>query len=77
MRWLQRWKATGSLVKPVRAAESRQGDGRSGVEKAVGKARGVDARVPESRAAEGNRINEPVDRAAGMEVAQADLDWER
>ena len=36
----------------------------------------VDARVPKSRATEEQQNNHQVDRAAKMEVAQIDLDWQ-
>ena len=76
--WLQQWKKTNwqRRGKPIWAAALWQ-DIAARVEHMTLKVRHVDAHVPKSRATEEHRSNEQVDKAAKIEVAQADLDWER
>ena len=46
------------------------------LENLVVKVRHVDAHVPKSRATEEHQNNQQVDKAARIEVAQVDLDWQ-
>uniref|UniRef100_A0A8C3PKW3 RNase H type-1 domain-containing protein n=1 Tax=Calidris pygmaea TaxID=425635 RepID=A0A8C3PKW3_9CHAR len=75
--WLQQWKQHNwqRRGKPVWAAELWQ-DIAARVENLVVKVRHVDAHVPKSRATEEHENNQQVDRAAKIEVAQVDLDWQ-
>uniref|UniRef100_A0A8C5TPT8 RNase H type-1 domain-containing protein n=1 Tax=Malurus cyaneus samueli TaxID=2593467 RepID=A0A8C5TPT8_9PASS len=76
--WLQQWKKNNWLRrgKPIWAAALWQ-DIAARVEKITLKVRHVDAHVPRSRATEEHLNNERVDKAAKIEIAQVDLDWER
>ena len=76
--WLQQWKKTSwqRRGKPIWAAALWQ-DIAARVENMAVKVRHVDAHVPKSCATEEHQNNEQVDKAAKIEVAQVDLDWER
>ncbi|GAB0210089.1 hypothetical protein GRJ2_003474700 [Grus japonensis] len=76
--WLQQWKKTNwqHRGKPIWAAALWQ-DIAARVENMAVKVRHVDAHIPKSRATEEHQNNEQVDKAAKIEVAQVDLDWER
>ena len=76
--WLQQWKKTNwqRRGKPIWAAALWQ-DIAARVEHMTLKVRHVDAHVPKSRATEEHRNNEQVDKAAKIDIAQVDLDWER
>ncbi|GAB0210171.1 hypothetical protein GRJ2_003482900 [Grus japonensis] len=75
--WLQQWKKTNwqRRGKPIWAAALWQ-DIAARVENMAVKVRHVDAHIPKSRATEEHQNNEQVDKAAKIEVAQVDLDWE-
>ena len=75
--WLQQWKKTNWQCrgKPTWAAALQQ-DIAARVENMALKVHHVDAHMPKSRATEEHRNNEQVDKAAKIEVAQVDLDWE-
>ncbi|GAB0204053.1 hypothetical protein GRJ2_002870900 [Grus japonensis] len=76
--WLQQWKQSNwqRRGKPIWAAPLWQ-DIAARLEKLVVKVCHVDAHVPKSRATEEHQNNQQVDQAAKIEVAQADLDWQR
>ncbi|XP_054675222.1 ribonuclease H-like [Grus americana] len=76
--WLQQWKKTNwqRRGKPIWAAALWQ-DIAARVENMAVKVRHVDAHVPKSCATEEHQNNQQVDKAAKIEVAQVDLDWER
>uniref|UniRef100_A0A663E8Z5 RNase H type-1 domain-containing protein n=1 Tax=Aquila chrysaetos chrysaetos TaxID=223781 RepID=A0A663E8Z5_AQUCH len=75
---LQQWKKTSwqHRGKPIWAAALWQ-DITAWVENMVLKVHHVDAHMPKSHATEEHQNNEQVDKAAKIEVAQVDLDWER
>ncbi|GAB0207771.1 hypothetical protein GRJ2_003242800 [Grus japonensis] len=74
----KQWKKTNwqRRSKLIRAAALWQ-DIAARVENIALKVHHVDAHVPKSRATEEHQNNEQVDKAAKIEVAQVDLDWER
>ncbi|GAB0205083.1 hypothetical protein GRJ2_002973900 [Grus japonensis] len=76
--WLQQWKRSNwqRRGKPIWAAPLWQ-EFAPWLEKLVVKVRHVDAHVAKSRATEEHQNNQQVDQAAKIEVAQADLDWQR
>ncbi|PKU33638.1 hypothetical protein llap_16056 [Limosa lapponica baueri] len=75
--WLWQWKQSNwqHRGKPIWAAELWQ-DITARIENLVEKVHHVDAHVPKSRATEEHQNNQQVDRAAKIEVAQVDLDWQ-
>ena len=75
--WLQQWEQNSwqRRGKPVWAAELWK-DIAARIKNMVVKVRHVDAHVPKSRATEEQQNNHQVDRAARIEVAQIDLDWQ-
>ena len=75
--WLQQWKQSNwqRRSKPIWAAALWQ-DIAARVQNLVVKVRHVDAHVPKSRATEEHQNNQQVDKAAKIEVAQMDLDWQ-
>ena len=75
--WLQQWKQSNwqRRGKPIWAAALWQ-DIAAWLENLVVKVRHVDAHVPKSRATEEHQNNQQVDKAARIEVAQVDLDWQ-
>uniref|UniRef100_A0A8B9FPQ9 ribonuclease H n=1 Tax=Amazona collaria TaxID=241587 RepID=A0A8B9FPQ9_9PSIT len=75
--WLQQWKQSNwqRRGKPIWAAALWQ-DIAARVQNLVIKVRHVDAHVPKSRATEEHQNNQQVDKAAQIEVAQMDLDWQ-
>ncbi|KAK4817707.1 hypothetical protein QYF61_026397 [Mycteria americana] len=77
--WLQQWKKTNwqRRGKPVWAAVLWQGRKHGSTENMALKVCHVDAHMPKSHVTEEHRNNEQVDKAAKIEVAQVDVDWER
>uniref|UniRef100_A0A8B9G813 RNase H type-1 domain-containing protein n=1 Tax=Amazona collaria TaxID=241587 RepID=A0A8B9G813_9PSIT len=75
--WLQQWKQSNwqCRSKPIWAAALWQGI-TAQVQNLLVKVRHVDAHVPKSRATEEHQNNQQVDKAAKIEVAQMDLDWQ-
>ncbi|XP_048808481.1 uncharacterized protein LOC125696616 [Lagopus muta] len=75
--WLQQWEQNNwqRRGKPIWAAELWK-DVAAPTKNMVVKVRHVDAHVPKSRATEEQQNNHQVDRAARIEVAQIDLDWQ-
>ncbi|XP_048786341.1 uncharacterized protein LOC125686417 isoform X3 [Lagopus muta] len=75
--WLQQWEQNNwqRRCKPIWAAELWK-DIAARIKNMIVKVRHVDAHVPKSRATEEQQNNHQVDRAARIEVAQIDLDWQ-
>uniref|UniRef100_A0A803YFQ3 Uncharacterized protein n=1 Tax=Meleagris gallopavo TaxID=9103 RepID=A0A803YFQ3_MELGA len=75
--WLQQWEQNNwqRKGKPIWAADLWK-DIAARIKDMVIKVRHVDAHVPKNRATEEQQNNHQVDRAARIEVAQIDLDWQ-
>jgi len=75
--WLQQWEQNNwqRKGKPIWAADLWK-DIAARIKNMVIKVRHVDAHVPKNRATEEQQNNHQVDRAARIEVAQIDLDWQ-
>ena len=75
--WLQQWEQNNWQWrgKPIWSAELWK-DIAARIKNMVVKVRHVDAHVPKNRATEEQQNNHQVDRAAKIEVAQIDLDWQ-
>ncbi|XP_068004482.1 ribonuclease H-like [Melanerpes formicivorus] len=76
-RWLQQWKKASwrHRGKPIWAASLWQ-DIAARVENVTLRVRHVDAHVPKSHTNEEHQNNEHADKAARIDIAQVDLDWE-
>ena len=75
--WLQQWKQSNwqRRVKPIWAAALWQ-DIAAQLAKLVMKVHYIDVHVSKSQATEEHQNNQQVDKAAKIEVAQVDLDWQ-